>query len=100
MSAARSSSGSASVAQEAWLLPVHQLPTEPSRTRVKTWRRLQAVGAVAIKNSVYVLPSSGEGREDFEWIRGEIISQGGEAIVLNASAADELSSAEIRTAWE
>ena len=79
MSDARSSSGSASVSQEAWLLLVHQLPAKPSRTRVKTWRRLQAVGAVAIKNSVYVLPRSDEGREDLEWIRGEIISQGGQA---------------------
>ncbi len=81
-----------------WLLLVHQLPTHPSRVRVKTWRRLQSVGAVAVKNSVYVLPNSSETREDFEWIRAEIVAQGGEAMVLAARAVDELSSAEIKDA--
>ena len=41
-----------------WLLLVHQIPASPSRLRVKIWRRLQAVGAVAVKGSVYVLPDS------------------------------------------
>ena len=83
-----------------WLLLVHQLPTEPSRVRVKTWRRLQGVGAVAVKNSVYALPNISETREDFEWIRAEIVAQGGEAMVFAARAADEVSSAEIRDALE
>lgn len=81
-----------------WLLLVHQLPTHPSRVRVKIWRRLQSVGAVAVKSSVYVLPDSSEAREDFEWIRAEIVAQGGEAIVLVARTADEQSAAEIRDA--
>src|SRR5437899_2730546 len=42
----------------AWLLLVHQLPPRPSHVRVKTWRRLQELGAIALKNSVYVLPNS------------------------------------------
>jgi hypothetical protein len=83
-----------------WLLLVHQLPTEPSRVRVKTWRRLQGVGAVAVKNSVYVLPNCPESREDFEWIRTEIVTQGGEAMVFSAQTIDELSAAEIRDALE
>ena len=83
-----------------WLLLVHQLPTEPSRVRVKIWRRLQGVGAVAVKNSVYLLPNSSETREDFEWIRSEIVSLGGEAMVFAAQAADGLSSAQIRDALE
>src|SRR5207249_2390673 len=39
-----------------WLLLIHQLPPKPDYFRVKVWRRLQRIGAVAIKNSVYVLP--------------------------------------------
>ncbi len=100
MSQALSSATPAYTPQASWLLLVHQLPAEPSRVRVKIWRRLQAVGAVAIKNSVYVLPRSDEGREDFEWIRSQIISQGGEAVVFTVNADDDLSSAVIRTAWE
>lgn len=79
-----------------WLLLVHQLPTSPSRVRVKIWRRLNSVGAVSIKNSVYVLPNSRESREDFEWIQGEIVAGGGEAIVFAAYATDELGTSELR----
>ena len=45
---------------------MHQLPASPSNLRVRTWRRLQELGAVALKQSVYVLPDSAEAREDFE----------------------------------
>ena len=48
-----------------WLLLVHQLPPTPSNLRVRTWRRLQELGAVAIKQSVYVLPDTADSREDF-----------------------------------
>ena len=39
-----------------WLLLIHQLPPKPNALRVKIWRRLQQVGAVAIKQSVYAFP--------------------------------------------
>ena len=41
-----------------WLLLIHQIRPKPDYFRVKIWRRLQRLGAVAIKNSVYVLPKS------------------------------------------
>ena len=41
-----------------WLVFVHQLPAHPSNGRVKIWRRLQQVGAIALKNAVHVLPNS------------------------------------------
>ena len=46
------------VAPHRWLLFVHQLPARPSNLRVRTWRRLQQLGALPIKQSVYVLPDS------------------------------------------
>jgi hypothetical protein len=67
-------------------LLAHQLPTRPSHTRVKTWRRLQQIGAVPTRNSVYVLPNTPQCREDFEWIRSEIVAAGGEATVFAADA--------------
>lgn len=69
-----------------WLLLAHQLPTRPSNARVKTWRRLQQIGAVPARNSVYVLPNTDQCREDFEWLRSEIIALGGEATVFSADA--------------
>jgi hypothetical protein len=72
-----------------WLLLAHQLPTRSSNARVKTWRRLQQIGAVAARNSVYVLPNTDHCREDFEWLRSEILSLGGEASVFEAALTDE-----------
>ena len=64
----------------------HQLPTRSSNARVKTWRRLQQIGAVPARNSVYVLPNTEQCREDFEWIRSEIVALGGDATVFAADA--------------
>ena len=74
-----------------WLLFVHQLPTRPSNIRVRTWRRLQQLGALVIKQAVYVLPDSGTAREDFEWLKTEIESAGGEASVFAADTVDKWS---------
>src|SRR6266446_726133 len=79
-----------------WLLLIHQLPAKPAYLRVKVWRRLQGLGAVAIKNAVYALPSSEQSQEDFEWLRKEISENGGEAIICEARLVDGLSDAEIR----
>ena len=50
--------------EEHWLMLIHQLPPKPDYFRVKIWRRLQRLGAVAIKNSVYVLPKNEQTQED------------------------------------
>src|SRR5439155_373840 len=69
----------ATMPPESWLLLIHQIPPKPGYLRVKVWRRLQALGAVAIKNSVYALPNTDDAREDFEWVLREIVKEGGEA---------------------
>src|SRR3989442_12300324 len=68
-----------------WLLLIHQLPPKPDYFRVKIWRRLQGLGAVAIKNSVYALPFSAQASEDFQWLRKEITAGGGGAAVCRAT---------------
>lgn len=67
-----------------WVLLIHQLPPSPPYFRVKIWRRLQALGAVPIKNSVYALPLSEQAVEDFQWVHREILEGGGEASVCEA----------------
>ncbi len=71
-------------AQDTWLLLIHQIPPDPAYLRVKIGRRLQRVGAVALKNSVYVLPATAATREDFQWIAKEVEAGGGEATVCEA----------------
>jgi hypothetical protein len=81
---------------EPWLLLIHQIPPKPDYLRVKIGRRLQRVGAVAIKNSVYVLPRNAETQEDFQWIVREIREGGGDALIAEAALVEGLSDAEIR----
>src|SRR5262245_8278975 len=78
-----------------WLLFVPQLPSKPSNLRVKTWRRMQQLGAIAIKQAVYVLPDSPGAREDFEWLKAQIASDGGEASVFVADSVDAWSDDEL-----
>ena len=78
-----------------WVLLTHRIPSEPSGFRVKVWRKLQEIGAIAVKNSVYVLPSTPETLEDFQWLRQEIVDAGGEATVFTADAIDSAEDQEI-----
>jgi hypothetical protein len=71
-----------------WLLFIHQLPSRPSNLRVATWRRLQQIGAIPLKQAVYVLPDTPEAREDFEWLKTEVKAAGGDATVFAADNVD------------
>jgi hypothetical protein len=84
----------------AWLLLIHQLPVRPSNVRVKTWRRLQNLGAVAVKDSVYILPNTPQAREDFEWLKTEIVAMKGQATVFTADAVEAAAREEIIAAFQ
>src|SRR5918912_3154275 len=77
-----------SATKQEWILLIHQLPPRPTSLRVRTWRKLQRLGAVAIKNSVYVLPYDEKTHEDFQWLKQEIESAGGEAAVFRAGSVE------------
>jgi hypothetical protein len=81
---------------DSWLLLIHQLPPKPPYLRVKVWRRLQGLGAVPLKNSVYLLPSTDEAREDFEWVLREIHKERGEASLCEARLVEGLTDEEVR----
>jgi len=78
-----------------WLLLIHQIPPTPNYLRVKIGRRLQKLGSVPIKNSVYVLPRGEQAREDFEWVVREIAEAGGDASVCEARFVEGLSDGEV-----
>src|SRR4029453_5232562 len=82
-----------------WLLVLLQLPTRPAAARMMTWRRLQQLGSVAIKNSVYVLPNTAQAREDFEWLRAEVVAAQGQASIMVADALTAEEDESIRAAF-
>jgi len=82
-----------------WILLIHQLPPKPTNLRVRIWRKLQKLGALAIKNSVYVLPANEKTHEDFQWLKQEIESAGGEATVFQAASVEGATDEEIIAAF-
>jgi hypothetical protein len=83
-----------------WLLLIHQIPPQPSYLRVKIWRRLQRLGAVAIKNSVYVLPKSDQTREDFQWVLREIVAGGGDGTLCEARLVDGVNDHQVESLFQ
>lgn len=85
----------ATATAQTWLLFIHQIPPKPDYFRVKVRRRLQRIGAVPLKNSVYVLPATEEATEDFQWLRRAVVDEGGEATLCTASFVEGLTDGEI-----
>ncbi len=79
-----------------WLLLIHQLPPTPNYLRVKIARRLQRIGAVAIKNTVYALPASENALEDLQWTMQEVRAGGGEANIIEARFIEGLTDGEVQ----
>ncbi|HYP99563.1 MAG TPA: chromate resistance protein ChrB domain-containing protein [Polyangiaceae bacterium] len=78
-----------------WVLLMPTIPSSDSTTRVKIWRQLQKVGAVALKNSVYVLPNRDECVEAFEWVSRELKELGGQASLCEGQFFDGVTDEEI-----
>ena len=78
-----------------WLLLIHQIPPKPNALRVKIWRRLQHVGAVAIKQSVYAMPFSEQSREDLSWTLKEIVEGGGDGSISEAQFVEGLTDEQV-----
>jgi nucleoside-diphosphate-sugar epimerase len=64
-----------------WLILLLSLPPRPSSLRVRAWRRLRALGAVALKGGAYLLPDTGDRYEQFQWLAQEVQRDGGDAFV-------------------
>jgi hypothetical protein len=86
-------------AKQEWLLLVHLLPPKPTNLRVRIWRKLQKLGALPLKNSVYVLPFGEKTHEDFQWLKQEIEAAGGEATVFRAGSVEGATDGELVKAF-
>src|SRR5215212_6983518 len=85
--------------RQEWILLIHLLPPKPTSLRVRIWRKLQKLGAVSIKNSVYVLPFGEKTHEDFQWLKQEIEAAGGEATVFRAGSVEGATDEELVAAF-
>src|SRR5262249_17976164 len=67
-----------------WLLLLHRVPARPDYLRVKVRRKLAQLGAVPVKNSVYVLPATPANSTALSELARAILKDGGDAVVAEA----------------
>ena len=83
------------MSQQQLLLLLVGLPPTPSSLRVRVWRRLRSIGAVALKRSAYLLPDTPERYEDFQWLAQEVERDGGEAILIRVQQIENVGPGEV-----
>ncbi len=79
----------------AWLVLMVSAPPHPSSLRVRVWRKLRALGAVALKKSVYILPFNPDSLEHFQWLSQEVQREGGEATLLKVDRIENMMPADV-----
>ncbi|HWW62610.1 MAG TPA: Chromate resistance protein ChrB, partial [Thermoanaerobaculia bacterium] len=82
-----------------WLLLIHNIPPRPLYLRAKIRQRLERIGAVALKNSVYALPESDDALEDLQWLAGEIAAGGGHAFIVAGKLVSGMTEKELVAAF-
>lgn len=86
--------------QPRWYFFIHTIPPTPLYLRAKVRQRLERIGAVALKNSVYVLPAGDDALEDLEWLAGEITAGGGQAYIAAGKVLSGITEAELVAAFK
>jgi hypothetical protein len=87
--------GAAPGAGPGWLVLMVSLPPHPSSLRVRVWRKLRALGAVALKKSVYLLPCTPEHLERFQWLGQEVQRDRGDATLLKVDRIENITAADV-----
>ena len=83
------------MSQPPLLLLLVGVPPTPSSLRVRVWRRLRSLGAVALKRSAYLLPDTPERYEDFQWLAQEIQREGGDATLVRVHQIENMSEQDV-----
>ena len=82
-----------------WFFFSFSVPARLQGFRVKIWRKLNAMGAVQIKNSVYVLPVNEQIQEQLVWMGKETDEQGGESLVIANGALLNMTDSQIAASF-
>jgi CRISPR/Cas system-associated endoribonuclease Cas2 len=72
-----------------WLIITYNLPSEPSRLRVATWRSLKKLGAVNIHQSLWLLPLNDENYTALSLVASNITDNSGEVLLIQTIAMEE-----------
>lgn len=79
-----------------WIALCYSVPASPSKARVFVWRRLRALGAVALRPGLAALPNTAQGQREFADLAGRIVRFGGESLLLSMDLIDPQESQRLR----
>lgn len=68
-----------------WYVLVYRIPSEPTRLRATAWRRLKALGAVYLQNSVAALPVTPAAERALRKLQHDILEMSGTAVLMRSS---------------
>lgn len=71
-----------------WILLILSLPTKNATVRMRAWRTIKALGAVSLRDGVYLLPAISAHAEKLEAIAQDVREAGGTAHVLHANGPE------------
>lgn len=71
------------------LIISYNLPSEPSRLRVGTWRSLKKLGAVNIHQSLWLLPFNDENYAALSAVASNITDNNGDVLLMQTIAMEE-----------
>lgn len=83
-----------------WMMLIASLPGRSPTPRMRFWRALRAAGAAALRDGVYVLPTSEAASGVLKAQAGEVIRSGGTALIVPFAATDPAQDAELRAAFD
>ncbi len=78
-----------------WLVINYNLPSDPSRHRVSTWRKLRKLGALNIQQSMWVLTDNRENHAALQDISEYIEANSGEALLMESVFFEEKHEAKV-----
>lgn len=78
-----------------WYFFSFTLSARSQTARMRVWRRLNALGAVLVKNAFYALPAGPKHHEQLTWLVKEVEGLGGEALFLETAPPSNLTGAQL-----
>lgn len=88
------------MSNQAWLLLVYRVPTEPASKRVAVWRDLKRMGALYLQQCVCILPDLPAVRDDLERVTTKIPEMEGEYTRFEVPHLAEADAAKIVAAFQ
>lgn len=78
-----------------WFIITYKVPSSPSTARVTIWKRTKELGALALQQSVYILPNLPELKEAVYQLKEQVQQFGGECKLLEMASLEEAQEKEI-----